>query len=108
MHNDALTAATMQDEAIVRLTSHDTDFDCVPGLQAPQAHGAPQSPGARILSPGEKVTDSTTPMCSRKTPTSRPVSISLSDIMGRRQPMASRRPRRVRRIIESFQLTARN
>jgi predicted nucleic acid-binding protein len=30
--NDAITAAIMQDQAIVHLASHDTDFDRVPGL----------------------------------------------------------------------------
>jgi predicted nucleic acid-binding protein len=30
--NDAITAAAMQDQAIVHLASHDTDFDRVPGL----------------------------------------------------------------------------
>jgi predicted nucleic acid-binding protein len=31
--NDAITAATMQDQAITHLASHDTDFDRVPGLR---------------------------------------------------------------------------
>ena len=30
--NDAITAATMQDQAIVHLASHDADFDRVPGI----------------------------------------------------------------------------
>jgi predicted nucleic acid-binding protein len=30
--NDAITAATLQDQAIVHLASHDSDFDRVPGL----------------------------------------------------------------------------
>jgi predicted nucleic acid-binding protein len=30
--NDAITAATMQDQAIAHLASHDADFDWVPGL----------------------------------------------------------------------------
>ena len=30
--NDAITAATMQDQAIVHIASHDSDFDRVPGL----------------------------------------------------------------------------
>jgi predicted nucleic acid-binding protein len=30
--NDALTVATMQDQAIVHIASHDTDFDRVPGI----------------------------------------------------------------------------
>ena len=30
--NDAITVATMQDEAIVHLASHDADFDRVPGI----------------------------------------------------------------------------
>ncbi|MGH7170896.1 MAG: type II toxin-antitoxin system VapC family toxin [Gemmataceae bacterium] len=30
--NDSLTAAVMQDQAIIHLASHDTDFDRVPGL----------------------------------------------------------------------------
>jgi predicted nucleic acid-binding protein len=30
--NDSITAAVMQDQAIIHLASHDTDFDRVPGL----------------------------------------------------------------------------
>jgi predicted nucleic acid-binding protein len=30
--NDAVTAATMQDQALIHLASHDADFDRVPGL----------------------------------------------------------------------------
>ena len=30
--NDAITAATMQDQTIVHIASHDSDFDRVPGL----------------------------------------------------------------------------
>jgi len=30
--NDAITAAVMQDEGIVHLASHDSDFDRVPGI----------------------------------------------------------------------------
>ena len=30
--NDALTVATMQDQAIFHIASHDTDFDRVPGI----------------------------------------------------------------------------
>jgi predicted nucleic acid-binding protein len=32
LSNDALSVATMQDEAIVHIASHDSDFDRVPGI----------------------------------------------------------------------------
>jgi predicted nucleic acid-binding protein len=32
LHNDSLTVAVMQAHGLTNLASHDTDFDCVPGL----------------------------------------------------------------------------